>query len=64
MPVERADSVPRSRASAVVTMMATSTPIHAFMPSWSPRPLFATTLPTANPATPNMSHWASDTMPP
>ena len=64
MPVDRAESTPRNRANNVVTMTAMSTPVQGFMPNWRPRPLSATTLPTANPATPNINHWASDTMPP
>src|SRR4029079_14532510 len=64
MPVDRAERMPRTNASSVARTRAIGTAVHGAQPSFIPRPLSATMLPTANPATPKMSHWASDVMPP
>ena len=64
MPVDRAESNPRTRASSVATASAIGTAVHGAQPSFMPRPLSATMFPTANPATPKMSHCASEVMPP
>ena len=64
MPVDRADSKPRTKASNVATARAIGTAVHGAQPNRMPRPLSATMFPTAKPATPKMSHCASDVMPP
>ena len=64
LPVEREESSPRSSARTVQTARAIGTAVHGFQPNCIPRPLSATRLPTAKPATPNRSHCANDTMPP
>jgi hypothetical protein len=66
MPYVRLDSAPRPRATAVVITTAAATATQGLSPSVSPfvLPSSATALPMTKPATPYISNWASDTIPP